>query len=49
MPAVRLTKIELVVSSVWYSSMIGTNWSRNSSHFCSQPRGRSAVAPPGVR
>ena len=46
MPAVRWTKIALVVSSVWYSSITGTNWSRNASHFCSQPGGRSAVAPP---
>ena len=43
------TPLEFVVSSAWYSSIIGNNCSRNASHSCSQPRGRSCVAPPTVR
>ena len=49
MPAVRRTKMALVVSRAWYSAMIGTNSSRNFSHCWSQPCGRSCVAPPTVR
>ncbi len=48
MPAVRRTKIALLVNSAWNSPITGSNCFKNASQSSSQPGGRSAVTPPTV-
>ena len=44
-----LLPLTVVLAISALSWMIGNSWSRNCSHFCVQPVGKSAVAPPTVK